>query len=149
MKQLSSANDTLLKGETTLSKSGLSLTDGIKTLTGSTKTLTSSANQLSNGASKLSKGASKLDSATKEVSSGVNKLQDGSVTLLDGMNQFKDEGTGKLQNEYNSKIKTVMDRFKAITKDADDYKSFSGFAHGMDGSVKFIFQTAEIKSDDK
>lgn len=149
VKQLSSANDTLLKGATTLSKSGLSLTDGIKTLTGSTKTLTSSANQLSNGASKLSKGASKLDSATKEVSSGVNKLQDGSVTLLDGMNQFKDEGTGKLQNEYNSKIKTVMDRFKAITKDADDYKSFSGIADGMDGSVKFIFQTAEIKSDDK
>ena len=66
-----------------------------------------------------------------------------------GMNQFKDEGTGKLQNEYNSKIKTVMDRFKAITKDADDYKSFSGIADGMDGSVKFIFQTAEIKSDDK
>lgn len=149
VKQLSSANDTLLKGATTLSKSGLSLTDGIKTLTGSTKTLTSSANQLSNGASKLSKGASKLDSATKEVSSGVNKLQDGSVTLLDGMNQFKDEGTGKLQNEYNSKIKTVMDRFKAITKDADDYKSFSGIADGMDGSVKFIFQTTEIKSDDK
>ena len=149
VKQLSSANDTLLKGATTLSKSGLSLTDGIKTLTGSTKTLTSSANQLSNGASKLSKGASKLDSATKEVSSGVNKLQDGSVTLLDGMNQFKDEGTGKLQNEYNSKIKTVMDRFKAITKDADDYKPFSGIADGMDGSVKFIFQTAEIKSDDK
>lgn len=149
VKQLSSANDTLLKGATALSKSGLSLTDGIKTLTGSTKTLTSSANQLSNGASKLSKGASKLDSATKEVSSGVNRLQDGSVTLLDGMNQFKNEGTGKLQNEYNSKIKTVMDRFKAIAKDADDYKSFSGIADGMDGSVKFIFQTAEIKSDDK
>ena len=69
--------------------------------------------------------------------------------MLDGMNQFKDEGTGKLQNEYNGKIKTVMDRFKAITKDADDYKSFSGIADGMDGSVKFIFQTAEIKSDDK
>lgn len=149
VKQLSSANDTLLKGATALSKSGLSLTDGIKTLTGSTKTLTSSANQLSNGASKLSKGASKLDSATKEVSSGVNRLQDGSVTLLDGMNQFKNEGTGKLQNEYNSKIKTVMDRFKAIAKDADDYKSFSGIADGMGGSVKFIFQTAEIKSDDK
>ncbi len=149
VKQLSSANDTLLQGATTLSKSGLSLTDGIKTLTGSTKTLTSSANQLSNGASKLSNGASKLDSATKEVSNGVNKLQDGSATLLDGMNQFKNEGTGKLQNEYNNKIKTVMDRFKAITKDADEYKSFSGIADDMDGSVKFIFQTAEIKSDDK
>ena len=63
-----------------------------------------------------------------------------------GMNQFKDEGTGKLQSEYNSKIKTVMDRFKAITKDADEYKTFSGISDDMDGTVKFIFQTEEIKN---
>ena len=98
------------------------------------------------GATKLSKGASKLNGATKEVKTGVNKLQDGSVTLLDGMNQFKDEGTGKLQSEYNSKIKTVMDRFKAITNDADEYKTFSGISDDMNGSVKFIFQTEEIKN---
>ena len=146
VKQLSNANDTLLKGASTLSKSGISLTEGIKSLTSNSKTLSSSAAQLSQGASKLSKGAGKLDSATKEVTDGVNKLQDGSVTLLDGMNQFKDEGTGKLQSEYNSKIKTVMDRFKAITKDADEYKTFSGISDDMNGSVKFIFQTEEIKN---
>ena len=146
VKQLSNANDTLLNGASTLSKSGISLTEGIKSLTSNSKTLSSSAAQLSQGASKLSKGASKLDGATKEVSDGVNKLQDGSVTLLDGMNQFKDEGTGKLQSEYNSKIKTVMDRFKAITKDADEYKTFSGISDDMDGTVKFIFQTEEIKN---
>ncbi len=145
VKQLSAANESLLAGATALSASGVSLTEGIKTLSSNSKTLTSSAKQLSKGASKLSKGANKLNGATKEVSDGVKQLQDGSVTLLDGMNQFKDEGTGKLQSEYNNQIKTVMDRFKAITKDADDYNTFSGIADDMDGSVKFIFQTEEIK----
>ncbi|HCJ08129.1 MAG TPA: hypothetical protein DHV96_07155 [Lachnospiraceae bacterium] len=146
VKQLSNANQTLLDGASTLSKSGISLTEGIKSLTSNSKTLSSSAKELSKGATKLSKGASKLNGATKEVKTGVNKLQDGSVTLLDGMNQFKDEGTGKLQSEYNSKIKTVMDRFKAITKDADEYNTFSGISDDMNGSVKFIFQTEEIKN---
>ena len=136
----------MLDGASTLSKSGISLTEGIKSLTSNSKTLSSSAKELSKGATKLSKGASKLNGATKEVKTGVNKLQDGSVTLLDGMNQFKDEGTGKLQSEYNSKIKTVMDRFKAITKDADEYNTFSGISDDMNGSVKFIFQTEEIKN---
>lgn len=146
VKQLSNANQTLLDGASKLSKSGISLTEGIKSLTSNSKTLSSSAKELSKGATKLSKGASKLNGATKEVKTGVNKLQDGSVTLLDGMNQFKDEGTGKLQSEYNSKIKTVMDRFKAITNDADEYKTFSGISDDMNGSVKFIFQTEEIKN---
>ena len=146
VKQLSNANQTLLDGASTLSKSGISLTEGIKSLTSNSKTLSSSAKELSKGATKLSKGASKLNGATKEVKTGVNKLQDGSVTLLDGMNQFKDEGTGKLQSEYNSKINTVMDRFKAITKDADEYKTFSVISDDMNGSVKFIFQTEEIKN---
>ena len=146
VKQLSNANQTLLDGASTLSKSGISLTEGIKSLTSNSKTLSSSAKELSKGATKLSKGASKLNGATKELKTGVNKLQDGSVTLLDGMNQFKDEGTGKLQSEYNSKIKTVMDRFKAITKDADEYNTFSGISDDMNGSVKFIFQTEEIKN---
>lgn len=64
------------------------------------------------------------------------------------MNQFKDEGTGKLQNEYNDNIKTVLDRFQSLTGDNANYKTFSGIADGMDGSVKFIFQTAEISSEE-
>lgn len=63
------------------------------------------------------------------------------------MNRFKEEGTGKLQSEYNSKVKSVMERFKALTTDSDGYNTFSGIADNMTGSVKFIFQTEEIKSE--
>ncbi len=147
VKELSKNNAELLKGASDLAAKGGDLTTGINTLSQSTKTLTSSAKQLSKGADTLSKGANKLNGATGDVSDGVNKLQSGSVDLLDGMNRFKDEGTGKLQKEYNDNIKTVMERFQSLTAGADDYKTFSGIADGMEGKVKFIFQTEEISTD--
>lgn len=149
VKKLSANNDTLLSGANTLNEKGSLLTSGAGQLTSSTKKLTSSANQLSAGATKLSKGASKLNDATKDVGDGVDKLSDGSVELYNGVNKFKLEGTGKLQDEYNETIKTVINRFRSLTGDADQYKSFSGLANGMDGKVKFIFQTAGISEDDK
>lgn len=147
VKKLSGSNETLLAGASELTTKGIDLTAGIGQLSGSTKTLTSSAKKLSKGADKLSKGAAKLDGATKEVNSGVDKLQGGSLDLLDGMNQFKNEGTGKLQNKYNNNIKGVIERFQSLTAGADEYKTFSGIAKGMDGKVKFIFQTAGISSE--
>lgn len=149
VKALSKNNETLLKGASSLKSSGATLTAGISTLNESSKTLTSSAAQLFAGAGKLSTGATKLEGATGDVSDGINQLQSGSVDLLDGMNKFKSEGTGKLQNEYNNNIKTVIDRFRSLTEGADNYKTFSGIADDMDGSVKFIFQTAEIKAENE
>ena len=53
-----------------------------------------------------------------------------------------------LRNEYNNKVKTVLDRFDSLTGEAGQYNSFSGLADGMNGKVKFIFQTEEIKAED-
>ncbi|MCM1496873.1 MAG: hypothetical protein NC124_00205 [Clostridium sp.] len=147
VKTLSANNEALLNGAATLTTKGLDLTAGIDLLSDSTGTLTASAKKLSKGAGKLSDGASKLDGATKDVSDGVNKLQSGSLELFDGLNRFKSEGTGKLQLEYNQNIKTVIERFRSLTEGAQDYKTFSGIADGMDGKVKFIFQTAEISAE--
>ncbi|MCM1157235.1 MAG: hypothetical protein NC300_01900 [Bacteroidales bacterium] len=147
VKTLSQNNKKLKAAAKTLTTKGIDLTAGVGQLTESTKTLTTSADTLSVGAQKLSGGAQKLNGATTEVGNGVSRLQSGSVDLMDGMRQFKAEGTGKLQNEYNDKVKTVLERFKAVTKGADSYKTFSGIADGMDGKVKFIFQTAEISNE--
>ncbi|MDE5777285.1 MAG: hypothetical protein K2I10_02060 [Lachnospiraceae bacterium] len=144
---LSANNETLLSGANQLTAKGLDLTTGIAKLDGSTSTLTKSTKELADGANDLSKGVNQLNNATQKVGSGVNELQHGSVDLLDGMHKFKEEGTGKLQNEYNENIKTVLDRFQSLTGDTANYKTFSGIAEGMEGSVKFVFQTAEISSD--
>ena len=148
IKTLSENNEALTTGAETLEKSGSLLTSGIGQLTSSTKTLTSSAKQLSDGASTLSKGASALDKATDKVSDGVDKLAEGSDKLSDGMSEFKEEGTDKLRNEYNDKVKAVLDRLDSLTGEAGQYNTFSGLADGMNGKVKFIFQTAEIKTED-
>lgn len=145
---LSANNETLLAGANELTTKGVDLTTGITQLNGSTPTLTSSTKKLESGASDLSKGTNKLNNATKQVGNGVDELQFGSLDLLQGMKQFKDEGTGKLQNEYNDNIKMVLDRFQSLTGDNANYRTFSGIADGMDGSVKFIFQTAEISSEE-
>lgn len=146
IQQLSDNNDALLAGASQLQTKSADLITGIGQLTESSTLLNSSADTLSKGANKLSKGTGSLESATKDVSLGVDKLQTGSVSLLDGMNRFKAEGTGKLQNEYDNNIKTVIERFKALSTGAKEYKTFSGVADGMDGEVQFIFQTEEISS---
>lgn len=146
IQQLSDSNDALLAGATQLQTKSTDLITGIGQLTASSAALNSSAKSLSKGAKKLSKGTGSLENATKDVSLGVDKLQGGSLSLLNGMNQFKADGTGRIQNEYDNNIKTVVERFKSLSAGAKEYKTFSGVADGMDGEVQFIFQTEEISS---
>lgn len=149
VQKLSENNDALVSGAATLNKKGADLAAGAGKLSSNSKKLASSAKKLSNGADALSKGTKKLNNATAEVSDGVEKLSNGSVDLFEGVHKFKLEGTGKLQSKYNDTIKTVIDRFRSLSADADSYKSFSGIADGMDGKVKFIFQTEGVGQDDK
>lgn len=146
--KLSENNNALTTGAETLEKSGSLLTSGIGQLTTSTKSLTTGASDLSKGANTLSTGAASLNTATGKVTDGIGKLSEGSDKLADGMDKFKKEGTDKIRNEYNDKVKTVLDRFDSLTGEAGQYNSFSGLADGMNGKVKFIFQTEEIKSED-
>lgn len=148
IKKLSENNMALLNGAKSLETSGDSLTAGIAQLQKNATTLTSSADKLKKGAGSLSKGTSNLKKATKEVDEGVKSLQSGSSDLLSSLNQFKQKGTGKLQTEYNQNVKDVIERFKTLIERADDYRSFSGIADGMDGTVKFVFQTEEISMEE-
>ena len=148
IKELSKNNDAITTGAETLEKSGSLLTSGIGQLTSSSASLKSGATDLSKGAATLSSGAASLNTATGKVTDGIGKLSEGSDKLADGMDQFKTKGTDKIRSEYNNKVKTVLDRFDSLTGEAGQYNSFSGLADGMNGKVKFIFQTAEIKAED-
>lgn len=145
-KQLDANNDALLSGAKQLTDNSAALTNGIASLNANTKTLTDSAKALSKGAKTLDSGANKLNASTGDVTDGIDKLQSGSVELKDGTQRFKDEGTGKLKNEYDDKVKTALERFKSLAGEDAGYKSFSGLADGMEGSAKFIFQTEGISA---
>ena len=67
----------------------------------------------------------------------MSKLKDGSMKLSDGLDKLNKEGI----------IGNTLDRLKATVDVSKKYKSFSGISDDMDGEVKLIYRTEEIKSE--
>ena len=53
----------------------------------------------------------------------------------------------KITDIFGKDAKDAINKIEDTLNAGKDYKSFSGINEGMDGSVKFIFKTAEIKAD--
>lgn len=146
--KLGANSKTLRAGATKLKSSGTQLTTGGKKLTSNSAALVSGVNKLDGASDKLISGGGKLSDGATKLTDGVNKLYDGSVELHDGMVKFDKEGISKLYDTVNDDLQGVLDRLKALKKLGDNYKSFSGKSDSMDGSVKFIIKTDEIKNAD-
>lgn len=142
-KKLESAADSLSKNAGKIKKNSKKLTSSSASFRKATKTL-------ANGTKKLFNGVQKLAGSTDQVSDGIGKLAEGALDLYDGMKQFQDEGTEKLADTVTSILDggdDLQNRAKAVNKAAKNYKSFSGISGDMDGSVKFIMTTTEIKAE--
>jgi putative membrane protein len=108
--------------------------EGIKPLTQGTSKLNSSVGELSVGAGKLKEGADKLASGSKE--------------LDENMKKFNKEGIQKISSEIDSKmgsLEDIIDVKDELIKISDNYGTFSGLGEKMDGKVKFVMKTDEIK----
>lgn len=162
---LTEAVKTLYKSGTTLTANNKKLNDAATTLTKSSKTVKSGSKQLkansgtvrsgmstlAGGTKKLYKATNTLVTTTNKVAKGVNKLDNGASKLASGTKEFKEDGVDKLTDTMNSILDGVSDtkdRAEAVNSAAANYKSFSGISGEMDGSVKFIMTTKEIKADD-
>lgn len=145
--KLGANSKTLRAGATKLKTSGTQLTAGGKKLTSNSAALVSGVNKLDGASDKLIAGGGKLSDGATKLTDGVNKLYDGSVELHDGMVKFDKDGISKLYDTVNDDLQGVLDRLKALKKLGDNYKSFSGKSDSMDGSVKFIIKTDEIKGN--
>ena len=162
---LTEAVKTLYKSGTTLTANNKKLNDAATTLTKSSKTVKSGSKQLkansgtvrsgmstlAGGTKKLYKATNTLVTTTNKVAKGVNKLDNGASKLASGTKEFNEDGVDKLTDTMNSILDGVSDtkdRAEAVNNAAANYKSFSGISGEMDGSVKFIMTTKEIKADD-
>ena len=61
------------------------------------------------------------------------------------MKKFDKEGIRKLTDTMDSGIGDVMDRLEAVREADEAYKAFDGQVDDMEGSVKFIIETAGIE----
>lgn len=121
------------------------LKDGVLQLKDGTVLLKGGLYQLSNGAETLFDGVLTIKNGMPKLTDGIGKLKDGVKSLNDGITKFKNEGIGKLLSLYNGDLKGLIARVKATVDVSKSYKSFSGIDELSDGSVKFIYRTAEIK----
>lgn len=139
----------LSEGSKKLSSNDRKLLAGAKKILKAGKSVKSGSDKLINGANKLKKGSNKLHKATGKVADGIGKLSDGADDLYEGMDKFDQKGIQKLNNVYEDDIKTLKTRLEKLTDMSKDYTNFSGISKGMDGKVKFVIETAEVKKDDE
>lgn len=139
----------LSDGSKTLSSNDRKLLAGAKKILKASKSVKSGSKELIQGAGKLKKGSSQLHTATGKVADGITKLQKGAGDLYEGMNIFDREGIQKLNQVYEEDMKTMKDRLEKLVDMSKDYTNFSGISEGMDGNVKFVIETAEVKKEDE
>lgn len=139
----------LKEGGDKLSANDKKLLAGAKKLMKAGKSVNSGSKQLINGVGKLKKGSDSLDRATGKLSDGIGKLEDGAFDLYDGMNRFDADGIQEINTKYEEDFRDLKDRLSALLDISKEYNNFSGIGDGMDGDVKFIIETEEIKKEEE
>lgn len=139
----------LTDGASKLTKSGKQIKKGAKKLTKNTKKLTGAGNLLEDGVKELKAGGKKVSKATNLLKEGVDKLTDGSKELKDGMSAFDKDGIAKIKETYDDKVADLLDNLDAVQNASKEYQTFSGLGDGMEGKVKFIYETGAIKAEGK
>ncbi|MGH4119244.1 hypothetical protein [Clostridium sp.] len=160
---LRTGSDGLTGGADKLNVAAKDLSMGTKTMAESTQKLVGGSQSVVDGLAKLNsegvkplmEGTTKLNSAAKELSVGSVKLKDGADKLVDGskeldenMIKFDKEGIQKISSKVDSKmgdLQDVIDVKDELVEVSNNYGTFSGIGDEMDGKVKFVMKTDEIR----
>lgn len=151
--QLSTNAPKLVAGANQLGTGLNALAKGIEDLdTGMAKLVKEGTRKLKSKTPDLVNGVNDLQSATVELYNGSKKLYDGSMDLNEGMTKFNRDGIIKLTDEVDGKLdcfQDVLDRKDVMVELSENYGTFTGLSDGMDGSVKFVIKTNELKAEEK
>lgn len=118
---------------------------GASELTDGSATLSAGMSQLRLGLSQLYDGVLTLRDGAPALVEGVTALRDGAMQLSDGLRQFNEQGVQKLVELLDGDLAGLGSRLQATLDVSRGYCSFSGLSDDMDGQVKFIYRTDEIK----
>ena len=131
----------------------LTYTNGVASAADGASALASGASDLKDGTAQLKAGAAtlydgilQLKNGTPALVDGVSQLKDGAMQLSDGLKKFNEEGVQKIIDLVDGDMKGIVTRLKATTDVSKNYRNFSGIRDDMDGQVKFIYRTEEIKT---
>ncbi len=122
-----------------------SAADGAKELALGASDLKNGTVGLKNGASALCDGVLQLKNGTPALVDGVTELKDGAMQLYGGLQKLNEEGIQKIVKLVEGDLNGIITRFKATVDVSKNYRNFAGISDDMDGQVKFIYRTDEIK----
>lgn len=134
---------------------------GLLTYTSGVAGAASGADELKAGADALKAGTGKLVSGSASLYSGIltmknsvpaltegiTQLRDGAMQLSEGMQELREQGVQKLVDAVDGDLNGLVARVRATVDVSKDYQSFSGSSDDMDGQVKFIYRTADVKEE--
>lgn len=157
--QLQTGADSLAAGNAKLYQGSLQLQGALAQLQAGNAEVAAGAGELYKGVLDLGNGAQKLQSNSASLNSGaaalqsggvlladgVSQLSDGANTLASGMSEFKTTGIDKLTQVFQGDIQKVTGRISAMTDLGKSYRSFGGAKEGMDGTTKFVIETAAVE----
>lgn len=144
-KELTDKSADLKNGASALTGKSGELKNGANTLSGKSGELRDGVNSLASASDQLKDGGNTLSKGTNALADGIGTLADGAKDLNSGMKEFDETGIQKLKSTFDDDIQGLLDRVDDISQESKAYKSFSGIRDDMNGSVKFIIETAEIK----
>ena len=123
-----------------------SAADGANKLASGASDLKDGTAQLKDGASALYDGILQLKNGTPALVDGVTELKDGAMQLNEGLQKFNEEGIQKIIDLVDGDLNGIVARLKATIDVSKNYRNFAGISDDMDGQVKFIYRTDEIKT---
>jgi len=161
-KQISDKTGELAKGAGQLAQGGAQLSPAAESLKIGSQGLSGGANKLNTAAKDLSAGTKVMGESTQKLVVGAQSMGDGSTKLKEGadklasgskeldenMKKFDKEGIQKISSEIDSKmgsLEDIIDVKDELVKISNNYGTFSGVGDNMDGKVKFVMKTDEIK----
>ncbi len=133
---------------------------GLLTYTGGVASAAEGASAIASGASDLKDGTAQLKAGTDilyngilqmkngapALVEGVSQLKDGAMKLSEGLKEFNEKGIQKILDLVEGDLGNVITRLKATVDVSKNYRNFSGISDDMNGQVKFIYRTDEIKA---
>ena len=132
---------------TGLKSGAAALAEGSRQLKTGMCAYTDGVSKLYDGASQLADGAGQLPDAGGKLMEGYTSILDGAWSLTDGVKKFDQEGIKELTKLGGSQLQDMIRRVKALHRIEETYTNYSGIPEGVEGSVRFMIETEEIKAD--
>ncbi|MEZ0537798.1 hypothetical protein ACAG39_11200 [Caldicellulosiruptoraceae bacterium PP1] len=158
-KQLNENGKKLIAGGNLINSNISSLGNGFDKLSQGANKLSNGMQQLNNGFMQYKNGFEKfyenlnlLNDKSKLLLDGSKKLTEGSKTLSDNIEKFNKEGIDELYKK-SQELTVGLDKVKILKdeliKFSNEYKTYTGISDGMNGEVKFVIKTEELKKEEK